>query len=413
MVNNKALGNSSLRQHHRGMVLRLVAADVHARTEIANLTGLSSMGVTRIVTELVDAGLIIEAGKVSGRDGPGRQSRRLKINADGAFIFGVTISAFVNELICVDASGKVRAQTDLRFPDISNSDGVIVTISDAIKKMATEYDIPRGRVLGVGAAIAGIVDHATGVVLHASYLGWDDVPFGEALAKRTGLGVFVENLANALNLSEQNYGVARGHKDVLLISGGTTWGASLIQNGTLVRGATSQAGEIGHRYAEQGDLTCSCGRNDCLNTVASGWSVLVNSGRIHERQFDGKRTNHYARALFNLLEAPKDPQTKALLFKAGQHMARAASDACLYVNPALVLVLGGLTHSKDFTEGFQRNWGQSRLASISSDLPELIFDPAPPAGASAHLALDAFVFSAQLDLDQIVRKSQGEYHGWY
>jgi predicted NBD/HSP70 family sugar kinase len=411
MVINKALGNSSLRQHHRGMVLRLVAADVHVRTEIASLTGLSSMGVTRIVTELVDAGLIVEAGKVAGREGPGRQSRRLKINADGAFVFGVTISAFVNELICVDARGRVRAQADLRFHNITNSDGVIVTIVDAIEQMVANHDIPRGRVFGIGAAIAGIVDHATGIVRHASYLGWDGIPFGEALSNRTGLSVVVENLANALNLSEQNYGAARGEQDVLLISGGTTWGASLIQNGTLVRGATSQAGEIGHRYAGQSDLICSCGRNDCLNTVASGWSVLVNSGRISERQFDGKRTNHYARALSKLLEAPKDRQTENLLSTAGEHMARAASDACLHVNPAMVLVVGGLTHSQKFIEGFQREWGQSRLTSISSEVPELVFDPAPPAGSSAHLALDAFVFSAQLALDRITRKSQRKTNG--
>lgn len=69
MVNNSSLGSASLRRYHRGMVLRLIATEKCSRSEIVKRSGLSSMGVSRIVSELVDAGLIQEAGKQAVQDG--------------------------------------------------------------------------------------------------------------------------------------------------------------------------------------------------------------------------------------------------------------------------------------------------------------------------------------------------------
>lgn len=135
MVNNKSLDTSSLRQHHRGMVLRLIAAAPLSRSEIASRSGLSSMGVTRIVTELMAAGLVQEGGKTSRRDGPGRQGTRLRLRADGAYVFGVTISGFLNELVCVDACGAIRARKALRFSQITDPEQVIDEVGDALIAM--------------------------------------------------------------------------------------------------------------------------------------------------------------------------------------------------------------------------------------------------------------------------------------
>ena len=363
------------------------------------------MGVTRIVSELVDQELILEAGKVTARDGPGRQGRRLEINPDGAFVFGVSISSFVNELTCVDARGEVRFRIKLQFEEITDPLSVIDAISDAIELTLHEnINIPRSRVLGIGAAVAGVVDNSQGVVRLASYLGWSEVSFGELLKEKTGFPVVVENLANTLNLAERRFGSAHEQKDILLVSGGTTCGASLIHNDMLVRGATSQPGQIGHVSVEPGNLTCSCGRTDCLNTIASGWSILVNSGGISQHEFDSTQTNRYAEALEQLLLAPKSMHVSNLLGIAGSQLARAAGDACLYFNPALVLVVGALCKSKEFVEAFELEWQQSRLGAIAVDLPSLIFRGTPPVGASAYLALDAFLFHAEIDLDRSHRQ---------
>lgn len=275
MVNNKSLDTSSLRQHHRGMVLRLIAAAPLSRSEIASRSGLSSMGVTRIVTELMAAGLVQEGGKTSRRDGPGRQGTRLRLRADGAYVFGVTISGFLNELVCVDACGAIRARKALRFSQITDPEQVIDEVGDALIAMQAHCGLAPERCLGIGAAISGIVSHGTGVVRQASPLGWRDVRFAELLRARTGLAVVVENLANALSLSQRQFGAAQAHQDMLLISAGTTIGASLTLGGALVRGANARAGQIGHSFVGEGPLCCSCGRRDCLNTRASGWAILV------------------------------------------------------------------------------------------------------------------------------------------
>lgn len=270
---------------------------------------------------------------------------------------------------------------------------------------------PGDRILGIGVAVSGIVDHPRGIVRAAGPLGWTDVGFAEALRARTGLEVVVENLANALSLSERQFGVAQGRKDVLLISAGTTVGASLTAGGSLLRGATARVGQIGHNHVGPGALTCACGRNDCLNTVASGWSVLVNSGRLPGARFEATRSHAYVHALTELLGTPADAGTRALLRTAGESIARTAAEVCLLTDPELVLVVGALTRSADFTEGLEAAWGRARLHDLSDTPPELVFDPAPPAGSSAHLALNEYLFSSALSLSELINKKGSVANG--
>lgn len=411
MVNKSSLGSASLRRYHRGMVLRLIAAKHCSRSEIAHRSGLSSMGVTRVVAELIGAGLVLEAGKQAGSEGPGRHGTRLKLNPDGAFVIGVTISGFQNELVCVDSSGKIRFRTGLKFPEVTDHEAVITSVAAAIGRLLATGQFPRDRILGCGVAISGIVDQQRGVVRFSGPLGWTEVDFADQLRARTGLEVVVENLANALSLSEQQFGVAQGCNDVFLISAGTTLGASLTTGGALLRGATARVGQIGHTHVGAGRLTCSCGRNDCLNTVASGWSVLVNSGRLPDSRFDATQTPGYVQALSDLLGAPATPRTDELLRTAGRHTARAAAEVCLFTDPALVVIVGVMTGSAAFTEGFQSEWDRSRLHSMSGGAPALAFDPAPPAGSSAHLALNEYLFSSALSLSELINKNGSAANG--
>lgn len=369
------------------------------------------MGVTRVVSELVDAGLVLEAGKTAGKEGPGRHGTRLKLNPDGAFVIGVTISGFQKELECVDSTGRIRYQTGLTFSDVTDPDKVIAEVARAIDLMFQISDMPRDRVLGIGVAVSGIVDQPRGIVRSAGPLGWRDVDVAGKLRAKTSLNVVVENLANALSLSEHQFGIAQDCQDIFLISAGTTLGASLTTGGALLRGATSRVGQIGHNYAAPSTLTCSCGRKDCLNTVASGWSVLVNSGRLSDTKYDATHSHAYVCALTEMLDAPADARTKALLHTAGECTARTAAEVCLFTDPELVLVVGAMTRSQEFTDGFQSEWAQSRLHSMSDAPPALRFDPTPPAGSSAHLALNEYLFSSAFSLSEMIASTGSAANG--
>jgi glucokinase len=105
-----------------------------------------------------------------------------------------------------------------------------------------------GNPVSVGVGIAAMLCDAEGTVANSPHLRWRDVPFGKLLAARVAphVRVGVYNDVNAIVWGEYVAGAARDCRSVLGVYVGTGIGGGLIVNGTLVDGATSCAGEIGH-----------------------------------------------------------------------------------------------------------------------------------------------------------------------
>jgi len=82
--------------------------------------------------------------------------------------------------------------------------------------------------------------------------------------------VVIEDDANAAALAEWTYGAARGYQHVIVIMAGTGIGAGLILGGQLFRGNNGWAGELGHLTLLGDGPSCPCGKQGCLQVMASG-----------------------------------------------------------------------------------------------------------------------------------------------
>ena len=102
------------------------------------------------------------------------------------------------------------------------------------------------------------------------------------LEARLGVPVAVENDVNVATLGAV---ALSGIRDLVYLSIGTGLAAGLVLDGTLRRGATGAAGEIGHVPIDPLGAVCQCGQRGCLETVASGralaeaWPVRATSLR--------------------------------------------------------------------------------------------------------------------------------------
>jgi glucokinase len=126
----------------------------------------------------------------------------------------------------------------------------------------------------VGVGVAALLRDRRGTVAQSPHLRWEDVPFGELLARRLGaryrLGVY--NDANAVTWGEAVAGAARGCRDVLAVYVGTGIGGGLIVGGQLVEGASHCAGEIGHTKVrwDKDAAPCMCGARGCVEAYVGG-----------------------------------------------------------------------------------------------------------------------------------------------
>jgi len=193
---------------------------------------------------------------------------------------------------------------------------------------------------GIGVGIPGVVDTVTGRVgdeaAHVEDLR--NQPVGPRLAERFGLPVFVDNDVNALALGEHYFGLGRGMPSLVVLAAGTGFGAGIVLDGALVRGAHGFGGEFGHVPVKFDGVPCFCGGRGCLAAYASGRGI---ADRARDRVAGDAGAPLLARAGGDPV-ALTAPVVFAAAAEGDPDAAAVVSDACRALGAMIAVIVNGL-----------------------------------------------------------------------
>jgi predicted NBD/HSP70 family sugar kinase len=328
-----------VRRVNRTAVLRhLFLGGPLSRVRLAQLTGLSSGSITNVTAELLEEGLIAEVG-LTESDG-GRPSVLLQMNP----AFGATIGIDVGETgILVEgfdlAMRELANAATTLHPQHHDADAVIEHIADAVIELRDRFEAEGRRVLGVGVALPGVVEHDGAAIVHAPNIGWSDVPIERLLQEVVGLPVRAENGAKTLGQAEMWLGAGRGVENAVVTLWGTGVGAAIFTNGALYRGAASSAGEWGHASVLAGGKRCRCGALGCLEAYIGAGPLHAEWSELDPGAAAGSDpdTETWIDAL--LASAPASPAAD-LLDRTAVYFGVAAANLVNLFNPERIIVGG-------------------------------------------------------------------------
>jgi predicted NBD/HSP70 family sugar kinase len=237
-----------------------------SRVEIAGATGLSAQTVSNVARRLIDSGIVLEAGKLNV--GPGKPRTLLQLEPSGLYSVGVHLDPTVVTYVLLNLAGNVVADHRAALPAGATPDDIIGTMAEQITAIIHNSGVSHDRVLGVGIAAPGPVDANLGVLLDPPLLdGWTRVPLREALAEATGFPVLLEKDVAAAAVAEIWTGAGGERDNFAFFYYGTGIGMGLVIDRDVLRGASNNAGDMGHiRVAPTGPL-CSCGRRGCIGDL--------------------------------------------------------------------------------------------------------------------------------------------------
>lgn len=265
----------------------ILHAQPTSRADIARETGLTRATVSALVADLIEQGLVEEAGV--GVSAGGKPPTLLRIAADARRIVAVDLSASPFRAAVLDLAGTMAQAFEADGDDL---DAVIRLVRTAV----AAADAP---VLAIGVGTPGVVDQ--GVVLEAANLGWRDVDLGRALSDATALPVHVANDAHVSAIDE--FGRHPDLDSVVVVRLGDGIGAGIVLDGRPHLGDGQAAGEVGHLPAPGAAATCRCGGIGCLETVA-GLGAVLEASRL---SVDGSPAERIER----LREVPDDVVDRA------------------------------------------------------------------------------------------------------
>ncbi|MEV0829932.1 ROK family protein [Nonomuraea rubra] len=142
------------------------------------------------------------------------------------------------------------------------------TLSDLV----ADFRAPGLRAVGIGSA--GPLDVRAGTVSPINIPAWRGFPLADTVRRLVpGADVALAGDGQCMALGEWWRG-GHGADSLLGIVVSTGVGGGLILDGRPVLGGTGNAGHVGHVIVDRDGEPCSCGTNGCLETIASGPSMV-------------------------------------------------------------------------------------------------------------------------------------------
>ncbi|MEU8258074.1 ROK family transcriptional regulator [Micromonospora inaquosa] len=266
--------NRSVRLRNRSALLTKLFLDGPlTRQDLVRSTGLSQPAVSNVVADMIDEGLVAEAGAAES-DG-GRPSMLLRIEPRFAFVVGVDVGETRVRMELFDFAMTLLASVEYPLdPARTEPDLVAGHVLAGIDAVTGQAGVAPGDVLGVGIGVSGVVEQGVEAVVHAQALGWDRVPLERLIAAGTDLPLHIDNGAKTLGQAEMWFGAGRGARHAVFALVGSGVGASVVTNGATYRGASSSAGEWGHTTLVYGGRACRCGARGCLEAYVGAEAII-------------------------------------------------------------------------------------------------------------------------------------------
>lgn len=325
---------SYIKQYNLQMVMAILKKHQPiSRTDIAKMTGMSPTSVTRIVTALLNHGLIHECTTLNAVEGEqrakrGRKAVYLRVQNDGMYAVGIHLERAVVRLCVTDFGNNILYRSEALVDGECTPLHMAQQAKQLFDRMPAGTVSDMSRIGAVGVCVSGSVDQWSGEVRHSCRMGWKNESVKAAFEQVFGLPACVENEIKACLIGEKVRMDICDEIDTVYLHIGEEVGAAVVSNGMMVRGRQNDAGNIAGIALRQG------GDADRL------WMHLTETGLMRRAQ----KINPAVSTVEALLEQYErgEAWAKELVEDFVYHFTKTLNMICALFDPQKIILGGNL-----------------------------------------------------------------------
>jgi glucokinase len=255
-------------------------------------------------------------------------------------------------------------------------EGVVTQIHAELQHCFNEAGLDPASLAAVGCTVPGFTNAEAGIVVSAANLrGWQEVPLVKLLEEKIGVPATIENDVRAAAIGEYYYGAGKGSHSLIYLTISTGVSSGIIVEGKLLRGFHNVAGEIAYLVPEPAYLDQDWGHNGCLESLAAGVGIAREWARAQALS-DPTAAEVSAQEVFQAAEAGNQVAQR-IIARASDYLAQAAIALCLIIDPAVLIIGGGIAqHQGAMIDRLNRAIATAlpfppplRLAQLGDDSP--------------------------------------------
>jgi glucokinase len=263
---------------------------------------------------------------------------------------GIDIGGTKISVLITDGGGQVLGRAKKKSKPERGFRGVMdrtaATVAEACD--AAGVSIDNLKAAGVGAPSPILPD---GTAIHATNMGWRNVPLAASLTERLSMPVFAENDCNAGTYGEYSLGKKQHAGTLIGLFMGTGLGGGMVMDGKLINGDNSMAAEIGHMTVNVDGRPCGCGKRGCLEAYASKTGMaysfkeailLQKRESILPKLMEDSGYDNVRSSLLKRAWDEKDDVVREALQQAARYLGVAAGNLITLLGPETIVFGGGV-----------------------------------------------------------------------
>lgn len=261
-VVQKARNQDFQKRYNRALVLDTIRRSPQgiSRVALASSLALKKSSITNITGELIEQGVVIEAGQSLSPQKAGRKPVPLQLNGSFRHFLGVELHPSMYRASVTDLNGRqvYRTRGAIVTPERGSDAGHFARMTRSVVHTALEEVARMGiEVAGIGIGIPGYIDSRNGYIIYSEPHNVRGFSFIEEVAVDFGVPVILENDANCGAWGEVGHPFGSDVDNFLFALGefqdssyapgqppGLSLGFGLVINGRVYSGSSNSAGEF-------------------------------------------------------------------------------------------------------------------------------------------------------------------------
>jgi len=318
--------------------------------DLSKELNLSVPTTTKLITELIDDGFVLDFGKQATIGG--RRPNVYGLNPDSGYFVGVDINRFQVNISLLNFKGEIVEYKENIPYQLENTPEALNALCRIIIQFIEDKPALKDKILCLGINVSGRVNSEFGYSY--SYFYFEERPLSELVEKMVGVKCYIDNDSRAMAYGEYMCGVAKEEKNMLFVNISWGLGLGIIINGKLYYGKSGFSGEFGHVYTFDNEIICHCGKKGCLETEASGsalYRILLErvkngSNTILQKKIESGETLFLKDIINATLE--DDILSIEIIEEIGTKLGRSIAGLINLFNPELLVIGGTISRTGDY-----------------------------------------------------------------